>query len=95
MQILAVLYALLLASTALLCRLLPATLRPALLAIVSLIFYALGSLRHALGIVLLLTAVWLLAGWLRDGTPRTAQPRRAATASRRRELLARCARSRQ
>ena len=80
MQILAVSYALLLASTALLCRLLPATLRPALLAIVSLIFYALGSLRHALGIVLLLTAVWLLAGWLRDGTPRTAQPRRAATA---------------
>ena len=76
MQIVAVSYALLLASTALLCRWLPATVRPALLAVASLVFYALGSWRHALGIVGLMIAVWLLATWLRDAAEASPAKRR-------------------
>lgn len=80
MQILAVSYALLLATTALLCRLLPASCRPALLAIASLTFYALGSWRHALGIVGLMSAVWLVAAFLRETSAAAQATRRIVTA---------------
>ncbi len=61
MQILAVPYALLLVATAGLCRLLPAALRPLLLALTSLGFYALLAGWQALLIVGLAAVVWALS----------------------------------
>ena len=64
MQILAVSYVLLLALTALLCEGLPSTQRAPVLALASLVFYALGSGWHAVLIAVLLLSVWLLGRWL-------------------------------